>query len=331
MTPTLSLRARLVIGSLFWSIGLLVVMSVVIAWLRRFPGAMHVGGMSVAALGLLAFGLAQIGGILRLFRQLQARLAAVRDGRSRRLDGRYPAEVQPLVTDLNALLEHREQMVDRALAKAGDLAHGLKTPLAILTQEGERLVARGDHEAGAVISQQVDRMRRQIDYHLAHARAAALRSTPGVATRLADSIDGLRRTLTRQYADRRLALDVSVAPTHLVRVHREDLDEMLGNLLDNAFKWAVSRVAVSSLEDPDGLAVTIDDDGAGVPDAMRTLVLERGVRIDEAAPGTGLGLAIVADLAALYRGSIVLARSPLGGTRARLTLPSGAPADAPVR
>jgi signal transduction histidine kinase len=165
-------------------------------------------------------------------------------------------------------------------------------------------------------------MRRQMDYHLAHARAAASGATVGARCSVLESAEGLARTLRRLYADRGIAVDVRTASTHFVRAGREDLDEMLGNLLDNACKWAKSRVAVESSSNGAGIVIMVDDDGPGLEASMRDAVLHRGVKADEAAPGSGLGLAIVRDLAELYGGSIALSDSPIGGLRARLQLPS---------
>jgi signal transduction histidine kinase len=245
---------------------------------------------------------------------LRARLAGVHQGDERRVGGAYPTEVQPLVNDLNALLEHRERAVQRAVAKAGDLAHGLKTPLAILAQEAERARAGGQADLAAALM--------QVDYHLAHARAAASGAAPGARSSIRESADGLARTLLRLHADRGLAIDVLVAPDLSVRVQREDLAEMLGNLLDNACKWGRSRVTIDAVPSDGAVEIVVDDDGSGLADGMREAVLQRGVRADEAAPGWGLGLAIVRDLAEVYGGSIALTASPAGGLRARLRLPS---------
>jgi signal transduction histidine kinase len=212
--------------------------------------------------------------------------------------------------------------VARAVAKAGDLAHGLKTPLAVLAQEAERARAAGQFELAQAILSQVDRMRRQIDYHLAHARAAASGATSGTRSSVAESAEGLSRTLQRLYADRGIAIDVQVPLDHAVRTGREDLDEMLGNLLDNACKWTRSQIVVSSAARNGHVVITVDDDGPGVAVDMRDQVLRRGVRADEAAPGSGFGLAIVRDLAELYGGSIALTAAPGGGLRASLNLPS---------
>jgi len=189
--------------------------------------------------------------------------------------------------------------------------------LAVLIHEVSRAEAAGQHELAAEMRTQLDRMLRQIDYHLAHARAAASGSTLGSRSSVLDSANALARTLLRLHADRGLIIDVHVDADHAVRVQREDLDEMLGNLLDNACKFARSRVVITSTL---GL-ITIDDDGPGLDPNLHDAVLQRGVRADEAAPGSGFGLAIVRDLAELYGGSIALERSPEGGVRAVLRLP----------
>jgi signal transduction histidine kinase len=212
--------------------------------------------------------------------------------------------------------------VQRAIAKAGDLAHGLKTPLAVLAHEAERARRAGHNDLASAISDQVDRMRRQMDYHLAHARAAAASTAVGTRTSLSQSVDALVRTLNRLHADRGIALESRVSSSHTAAVQREDLDEMIGNLLDNACKWAKSRVGIESSTRDGRVVIVVDDDGPGIPDEMKTAVLGRGVRADERAPGSGFGLAIVRDLAELYQGAIALERSPLGGLRTRLELPA---------
>jgi signal transduction histidine kinase len=209
------------------------------------------------------------------------------------------------------------------LSKAGDLAHGLKTPLAVLRHEAERLERAGHHEAASTINQQVERMRRHVEYHLAHARAAASGSIPGTRCLVAESAAGIVRTLARLHADRGIAIEVGVAEQHAVRGQREDLDEILGNLLDNACKWARTRVVVSSVNGAGKVTIAVDDDGPGIAPSMRVAVLQRGVRADEAGEGSGFGLAIVRDLVEVYGGSLVLTSSPLGGLQARVELPQG--------
>jgi len=321
-----SLRARFLLASVIWTGGLLALAHLLsMAVIRRHTWMMRVDTHMLMLLGV-AFALAGFWQVRRgfsPFNELRERLSAVREGSERRVEGSYPSEVQPLVNELNALLDDRERMVAQALAKAGDLAHGLKTPLAVLSQEAERAESASQHEIAATMSQQVERMRRQIDYHLAHARAAVSGATPGARCSVAASVEGLVRTLERLYEHRRLSITADVSPDHSVRGRREDLDEMLGNLLDNACKWASSQVMVSSFMENGSVIVTVDDDGGGLDPAMRDVVLQRGVRADEAAPGSGFGLAIVRDLAELYGGSVVLESSPAGGVRARLRLPKG--------
>ena len=323
-----SFRTRLLIGSIIFAGGLLAVFHMLsLAAFRHFPRSfvfrMDHFSIVLVALIFIAIGVTLMRRGLSPFDELRARLAAVRDGRERRLEGRYPSEVQPLVNDLNALLDHRDDAVRRALGKAGDLAHGLKTPVAVLMHEADRADAAGQHDVAAEMRTQLDRMRRQLDYHLAHARAAASGAPLGARSSVAESANALARTLLRLHADRGLSIDVNVSPDHAVRAQREDLDEMLGNLLDNACKWAKSRVSIASSIDGANLLITIDDDGPGLDPAMRDAVLQRGVRADEAAPGSGFGLAIVRDLAELYGGSIALERADGGGVRAVLRLPRG--------
>jgi signal transduction histidine kinase len=208
------------------------------------------------------------------------------------------------------------------LTKAGDLAHGLKTPLAILNQHAESAQASGHAELAQGIKQQVERMRRQVDYHLAQARASASGGNPAARSHVLTSADALARTMMTLHADRKLVVDVQASHDHFVRVQREDLEEMVGNLVDNACKWAKSRVEIRSSQDAGRIAIIVDDDGPGLDPSLRESVLQRGVRADEASPGSGLGLAIVRDLVELYGGSIALGSSPLGGLRATLLLPS---------
>jgi signal transduction histidine kinase len=280
--------------------------------------------MSLVAIACLLAGFVQIRRGLSAVGQLRDRLGDVHAGRVDRVHGAYPSEIAPLVADLNTMLDAHERNVARAQRKAGDLAHGLKTPLAILAHESERARAAGSAETAAVIAEEVERMRRQIDYHLAQARAAASSAGAGARTSVVESVAGLIRTLERLHAGRSIKFRTDAMAGVTVRVNREDLDEMIGNLLDNACKWTRTTVATTATVDADSgrVAITIDDDGPGLEPAKRELVLRRGVRADEASPGAGLGLAIVRDLADVYGGTISLDSSPLGGVRARLVLPA---------
>jgi signal transduction histidine kinase len=343
MRPVLSLRARVFLGAVLWSLGLFFLAGLLLTHYMLFspsaPGVFHgffynfMWQIAITSFACLVVGLVQVRRGLASFDELRARLVDVREGRHSRLDGDYPAEVQPLVSDLNSLLSDRESRVARAQTKAGDLAHGLKTPLAVLNHEAERARAAGQSEVAVAITRQVDRMRRQVDYHLAQARASASGGNPGVRCHVLTSADGLARTMHTLHADRGVRVEVAVSNEHFVQGQREDLDEMLGNLVDNACKWAKSRVIISSSLEPASpsrrsaegakaeVVILVDDDGAGLAPSLRDTVLQRGVRADEAAPGSGLGLAIVRDLAELYGGSITLHQSASGGVRARLELP----------
>jgi signal transduction histidine kinase len=330
LTPR-SLRGQVLLASVLWSVGIIFLASFLFTLLlepSRFRVAYHVHRFLQSHAVILAATVSVLAAVILGRRSLasvdglRGRLGDVQSGKTTRMEGRFPAEVQPLVDDLNALIEHRERAIDRAIAKAGDLAHGLKTPLALLAQEADRAGAAGQPEIAAAITQHVDRMRRQVDYHLVHARAAASGVRGGSRSVVRETAEGLARTLRRLHADRTLTIDVQVPPAIHVNVRREDLEEMLGNLMDNACKWAAGTVVTTAAQEGAVVTIAVDDNGGGLPSAMREAVLRRGVRADEAAPGSGLGLAIVADLAELYGGSVELADSPLGGLRATLRLPT---------
>jgi signal transduction histidine kinase len=325
-----SFRWRILLGAFLWTLGLVPLVHLIFSSIHhQTQPASRVVILRVDPVTTLGFAfLCMVGGIWQVragllpFGRLRRQLSGVRDGSGRRIEGAYPIEVQPLVNDLNSLLEHRERAVRRALAKAGDLAHGLKTPLAVLAQEADRAEVAGQHEMAGTISLQVEKMRRQIEFHLVHARAAGSGDVPGARCPVLPSVEGLTRTLLRIYAARGLAIQVDVPPGHFVRGQQEDLEEMLGNLLDNACKWAKSTIKIHSMQKGDAVVITVDDDGAGLATSMREVVLQRGVRADEAAPGSGLGLAIVRDLVELYGGTFSLEDSPMGGLSARLRLPT---------
>lgn len=270
--------------------------------------------LGALALALIGAAVVQVSVGLRPLVRLRAELAAVRAGRRKRFGGDSPREVQPLLDDLNALLDHSEEVVVRARLQAGNLAHALKTNLAVLANEAE----------GEAAARRVAEMRRHIDHHMARARAAAARGLPGVATPVADSAGALARVMEKlQGGNGRVIVTVRVPREHVFAGEREDLDEMLGNLLDNAMTWAGSRVEVASRLEAGGmLAVVVEDDGPGLPADRRDAVLAPGVRLDESTPGSGLGLAVVRDVARLYGGDLRLGDSSLGGLRVELVLPA---------
>jgi signal transduction histidine kinase len=327
----LSLRAHIFSGAVLWSLGLFLLSSLALVTVTRIhPGAPavvhgwlgHAAAVLAISITLLALGLLQVRSGLSAVKRLRNRLAALHAGDATRLDGWYPAEIQPLVDDVNVLLDARDRAITRAVERAGDLAHGLKTPLAVLATEADRVRAAGEDGIAASISLQVGRMKRHVDYHLAQARAASPGTAAAVRSSVSESVDGLIRAIERLYADRGLDIASDVPPSCTVRVRRPDLDEMIGNVLDNACRWARSRVAVSAATTTDRVTIRVDDDGGGMDPALYEAVLRRGVRADEASDGSGLGLSIVKDLVETYGGSIVLGRSPLGGLRVEAILPA---------
>jgi signal transduction histidine kinase len=327
----LSLKTRILVGAILWTIGLFTIASVLINFVTFFRASAlvvhHSFPHAPTAAALVAvlfalFGFLQLRQGMSPINQLRNRLAAVHKGVDARVGGRYPVEVQPLVDDLNALLDERERRIASAVAKAGDLAHGLKTPLAVLAHAAQQAQAAGHEQLATEIDQQIDRMRRQIDYHLARARSAAASASPVARASIAASAEGLVRTLQRLHAERGLRIEIDAPASHAFRGQREDLEEMLGNLFDNACKWARTQVRFTSSKEGGQIVIAVDDDGPGIEPSMREAVMQRGVRADESAQGSGLGLAIVRDLAEIYGGSLSLEESPMGGARARLTLPA---------
>ncbi|MDD2926556.1 sensor histidine kinase [Rhodoferax sp.] len=287
----------------------------------------HFNGLLWLALGLLAAGLVlaavvQVVVGLAPLRSLRTALAKVHSGETQRLEGNFPQEVMPLIEDFNHVLTQNADVVARARTQAGNLAHALKTPLSVLAN-----AASDPHTTTAslapLVAEQVAVARQQVNYHLARAQAAAASRLPGARTALLPALEGLVRVMERVHAERAITITLQpMAASLAFRGETQDLQEMLGNLLDNACKWARQRVEVSARQQDTTLRLTIDDDGPGLAAAQREAVIQRGVRADEQVPGSGLGLAIVDDLAQLYGGQLVLGDSPLGGLRVELVLPA---------
>lgn len=279
--------------------------------------------MLLITLGLLALGLAlavavQLQLALRPLGLLRARLAAVRSGGAAQLEGNFPQELQPLVNEFNYVLRENADMVQRARTQAGNLAHAVHTPLSILAN-----AAAQEHSPLALLVQdQVASARRQVDYHLARARAAAAVRATGLRTPVLPPLRALLRTMQRLHAARHLSFELAPqAQDGAFRGEEQDLYELLGNLIDNAGKSAQQRVVVDVQCVQGQLCFTVDDDGPGIPEAQREHMFERGVQLDEQRPGSGLGLDIVRALAETYGGSVQALASPLGGARLRLCLP----------
>lgn len=276
------------------------------------------------ALALIAAGILQTWFGLRPMRRLREALRKIRAGEAEILPRDFPSEVRPLVDDLNALIEANTQMVRRARTQAANLAHGLKTPLAVLTDEARRLSARGDMEGAAVLAQQSERMQRQIDFQLARARAAANAGLPGVVTPVGPALTAIAGAMRRLYVARALTIDSITEEGLIAAVDPNDLDEMVANLMDNACKWASRRISMTAKRSPSSpqLVITVDDDGPGIPPDALGRAFAPGERLDEGKPGSGLGLAIVRDLATLYNGSIEISANSQGGLRAELRIPA---------
>jgi signal transduction histidine kinase len=281
--------------------------------------------MLIAALGVLGLGLVvatlfQVRFGLAPLRAIRHDLAAIRSGDAERLGGELPTEIRPLQQELNALIQSNREIVDRARTHVGNLAHALKTPLSVITNEARE---KDGPLAGKVI-EQAELMRNQITHHLDRARVAARSGAIGDITDVDGVLKGLKRALDRIYESKALQLTVDLSPGLKFQGEKQDFEEMVGNLLDNACKWAKSRVWVSAAR-ADGASkfeVLVDDDGPGLTEAERAKAVKRGQRLDETKPGSGLGLSIVADLAHLYKGRFELEPSPQGGVRARLELPA---------
>ncbi|MDI1246213.1 MAG: ATP-binding protein [Rhodoferax sp.] len=291
---------------------------------ERFNGMMWLA-LGVLAAGLMLAAVVQVVVGLAPLRRLRAALAQVRHGETQQLEGAFPMEIMPLIDDFNKVLTQNAEVVARARTHAGNLAHGLKTPLTVLANAAE--AARDKGPAAAALAQlvtdQVTLARQQVDYHLSRAQVAANSRLPGVKTALQPVVDGLVRAMRRIHAERQLTLTAGPFAAVLgFRGEAQDLQEMLGNLVDNACKWAAQRVDIQALRRAETLVITIDDDGPGLAADQRDRVMQRGVRADEQVPGSGLGLAIVGDLARLYGGQVTLADAPLGGLRAVLELPA---------
>lgn len=273
--------------------------------------------LSILGLGLLVATFFQVQFGLRPLRSIREGLAAIRSGKEENLKGNLPSEIEPLQVELNALIESNRAIVERARTHVGNLAHALKTPLSVITNEAQSaktILAKKVHEQSLV-------MRQQIDHHLNRASIAGRTGIVSAHTPVKPVLDALVRALERIYADRDLSLKLECPDGIVFRGERQDLEEMVGNLLDNACKWAEFTVLAQVNGAGDKLEIVIEDDGPGLPEKERKMAMKRGRRLDETKPGSGLGLSIVADLAHLYNGQFTLEDKEDSGLRARLQLP----------
>ena len=291
---------------------------------RRFDRAL---ATTFAVLGvvLLLITTFQVRFGLAPLNRISAGLAAIRSGAAERLEGSFPIEVAPLARETNALIEANREIVTRARTHVGNLAHALKTPLSVMMNEAS---ANPDNPLATKVREQTDIMRNQVTHHIERARLAARVAVIGTVTEVRPVVSALVRTMEKIHHARGISIELDAPEDARFRGEKQDLEEMIGNLVDNACKWAQSRVALETfVERPDIYSersivrIVVDDDGPGLSPQQREQVGRRGRRLDEAKPGTGLGLSIVVELANLYGGGLTLGTAPIGGLRAELVLP----------
>jgi len=281
--------------------------------------------LGVFAIGLVLSTTLQIRWGLRPLDRVRRELANLRSGKESRVGGPFPAEIEPLAKELNALLESNQEIIERARTQVGNLAHALKTPLSVITNE-----ARSNRGPLAEkVAEQAEIMRLQVNHYLDRARIAARSKVIGAVTEVEPVVGRLIRAMNRIHDERGVTLIAEVPEQALFRGEQQDLEEIVGNLVDNACKWARSTVSIdvayekpANDDSPGRLTLHIDDDGPGLAEEERAEATRRGRRLDETKPGSGLGLSIVTDLVALYEGRFSLARSPAGGLRAEIVLPA---------
>jgi signal transduction histidine kinase len=281
------------------------------------------GALLLTTVLQVRFGLAPL-------KRISESLAAIRSGRAERLEGEFPVEIAPLARETNALIEANREIVERARTHVGNLAHALKTPLSVIVNEA---AARSGDPLAQKVLEQADIMRDQVARQLERARLAARSTVVGTLIDVPPVVTALARTMEKLHRERDIAIAVDVPEHARFRGEQQDLEEMIGNLVDNACKWARSRVAIEvAAAGPPGdgkssgefkVRVIVDDDGPGLSPTEREQVALRGQRLDESKPGSGLGLSIVVELAGLYDGVLTLGTAPIGGLRAELALPGG--------
>ena len=284
----------------------------------RAVRATLIPSLAMLGLGLIVLAALQTFYGLWPLRHIRRAIAAMRGGQNRRVTAPLPLEVQPMVDELNALLAHNEKQAEEARLHAGNLAHALKTPLTVLVNSA----TGNDSDLAETVRREAATMQRQVEHHLARARAVGRRGAAQARANVRDSVDSVSRAVAALYPDVRL--DAAGDKDLVVCVERQDLDELVGNLLENAAKYGGGSVFVTIGREGKMGEILVEDDGPGISPADRTRIFDRGVRLDSGKPGTGLGLAIVRDVAEIYGGSIALEESEdLGGLLVRLRLPAG--------
>ena len=280
--------------------------------------------LALAGIGLMAVTWFQVRFGLLPLRAIEQGLAKIRSGEASKLEGEFPLEIEPLQHELNALIESNQNIIDRARTQVGNLAHALKTPLAVIANEAD------EHKGSFAdkVSEQTKIMSDQVSHYLERARIAARVGVIGRKTTVKPVLEALMRVLSRIHGERNISFSLSCPDEISFMGEKQDLEEALGNLMDNAGKWAKSRVRISVTALPDDatgrkwLRIRIDDDGPGLTPSQREEAMKRGRRLDETVPGTGLGLSIVVDLAQSYHGALTLGQAEEGGLRADLKLPA---------
>lgn len=276
---------------------------------------------AILGVGLIVAVIVQVRvGLQPLFR-LGDEVADVRRGKAERLAGAYPSELLPLTDELNALVAHNQETVERQRTHVGNLAHALKTPISVMITEASQRPG----PLAEVVTRQAEVMRQQVDHHLRRARAAARSQGQGERTSVAEVLDELARTLERIFGDKGIEIDWDAPEDLWFAGERQDFMEIAGNAMENAGKFGRRRIRVRAVVlGPERLRLTVEDDGPGLPPDRREEVIRRGARLDENAPGSGLGLSIVDELARAYRGSLTLSDSALGGLSVAVELPRAA-------
>ena len=274
--------------------------------------------LTLLGVGLMGAVLFQVLFGLRPLRALQTSLGRLRRGLATRLPETFPNEVQPLVSELNALLDHNAALVERARIQASNLTHALKNPLTVIRNEADEVPG----EQGYILRDQAERMKSAIDRFRSQAHTAATAQVLGARASVGDVVDELCFSMDLLHKDRQLNIRRSGLESLYFRGDAQDLEEVLGNLIDNACKWARKEVSIRGRSLPGWVQITVEEDGPGIPQEQLAHALERGRRLDESVTGTGLGFDIVLDIAEVYRGSLALERSTMGGLRAVLELPA---------
>ncbi|MBL4894796.1 MAG: HAMP domain-containing histidine kinase [Emcibacter sp.] len=279
--------------------------------------------LSALGIGLIAASLLQVFLGLKPLRNIRRSLSRIRTGEDAHLPEDFPTEIQPLADEMNALLDHNNQIVERSRTQVGNLAHALKTPLAVLLNESELHPG----PLSDVVAKQADMMRRQVDHYLRRARVAASTKIITSRTEVWGVLNDICRVMRKIHKDKQFTMLPETRPEEaqsdvLFRGERQDLEEMVGNLIENAAKWSHSKVTVSCQRAGDHILIQVVDDGPGIEKSVRESVFIRGERLDENTPGTGLGLSIVKDLSGLYGGEIILQDNEPHGLLARLSLPA---------